>query len=56
MVRLKCGCCGGNTVELITYYDKKYKRTFVSHGICTVCFTNVLLPQVPYEEFIRGIK
>jgi hypothetical protein len=42
----KCDKCGGSII-VINYGHE------VSHGMCDTCFSNTVLPQVDFSEFVR---
>ena len=45
----KVMCCG-RAAHISQYYDKETSQLLVSHGVCTVCLQNIVLPQVPFAE------
>ena len=52
-----CDC--GGSIEVIGHKDKpSYEnnynpKTLVSHGVCTECLRNIVLPTEDYEWFIQ---
>lgn len=53
ILKTSCKTCDNNEIIVRFYYDKEEKMMLTSHGICSKCLSNIILPVEPYKQFIE---
>jgi len=49
---VKCERCGGRLL-INGFYDKEENKHYIDGATCQNCFKNAVLPDEPYNEFVR---